>query len=178
VRDRRNERMSTEAQIEVYRTVREAQGRYTYFLLAAAGAGIALSVNETHGAALAWSQVPLGLAVLSWGLSFFCGCRYLNHAGSVLYANFELLRVQAGEHPEVGQNKAMMVAAAEGIRLGVADLAKKTGIYANRQFRLLVCGAVLYVVWHVLEMHLKAVNGTGVPAPSFYSVSVLVENFR
>ena len=77
--------MSSEAQLEVYRTLREAQGRYTYFLLAAAGAGIALAVNETHRAELAWSQLPLGLAVLNWGSSFFCGCRYLNNVGVMLY---------------------------------------------------------------------------------------------
>ena len=69
------------------------------------------------------------------------------------------------------------MAAAEGIRLGIGDLTKKAGGYANWQFRFLICGAVLYVLWHVLEMHLKAANGTSAPVPSFYSVSVQSRTF-
>lgn len=83
----------TGAQVEVYRALREAQTRYTYFLLAAAGGGIALSVSQTQGAVLSWSQSPLGGAVLAWGLSFFFGCLHLGYVVSNLYANAELLRV-------------------------------------------------------------------------------------
>ena len=75
---------------EVYRALRQAQDKYTYFLLAAAGAAIALAVNQTQGAAMAWSQVPLAAGVLSWCLSFFFGCRHLAYVNSTLYANAEL----------------------------------------------------------------------------------------
>ena len=44
--------MSEDLQNEVYRQFRTAQDKYTYFLLAAAGAGIALAVNQTQGADL------------------------------------------------------------------------------------------------------------------------------
>ena len=74
--------MPTEAEIEIHRALREAQGRYTYFLLAAAGAAIALAVNQTQGLSLSWSQIPLGLAITAWGLSFFCGCRRLGYVSS------------------------------------------------------------------------------------------------
>ncbi len=60
----------SETTLEVYRAFREAQNRYTYFLLAT-GAAIGLAVNQTMNAILARSQVPLAGAVLSWGLSFF-----------------------------------------------------------------------------------------------------------
>jgi hypothetical protein len=44
--------MATENLREVYRQLRMAQDKYTYFLLAAAGAAIALAVNQTQGAAI------------------------------------------------------------------------------------------------------------------------------
>ena len=86
---------------EVYRQLRTAQDKYTYFLSAATGAAIALVINQTQGSTLTWSQAPLAVAVLCWGLSFFFGCRHLEYVSSNLYANAEFLKVQSGEHPEV-----------------------------------------------------------------------------
>jgi hypothetical protein len=43
----------SDAQNEVLRALREAQTKYAYFLLAAAGAGIALAVNQTRDMGLA-----------------------------------------------------------------------------------------------------------------------------
>lgn len=56
---------------ELYRAHRTAQDKYTYFILAAAGAAIAFALNQTHDATLSWFKLPLGAAVLCWGLSFF-----------------------------------------------------------------------------------------------------------
>lgn len=57
--------MADEMAREVYKALREAQNKYTYFLLAAAGVAIALAVNQTQGTAVAWSQIPLAAAGLS-----------------------------------------------------------------------------------------------------------------
>ena len=147
--------MTSEAEKEVYRASRSAQDRYAYFLLAAAGAGIALAVNQTEGAVLAWAQLPLAVGVLSWGLSFYYGCRHLIYVTSTLLANAELLKVQGGKHPEVGSNLQIMAAASEGIRQAIEDNAAYTTRFALWQFRLLVAGAVFFVGWHVLEMYLR-----------------------
>ena len=65
--------MADEMAREVYKALREAQNKYTYFLLAAAGAAIALAVKQTQGTAMAWSQIPacssgvkLGVELLLW----------------------------------------------------------------------------------------------------------------
>jgi len=144
---------------EVFRALRESQNKYTYFLLAAAGAAIALAVNQTREAVLAWPQVPLALSVLSWALSFLFGCRHIAYVNSTLYANGEYLRVVSGQHPElVGAHPQLVAAAKEGIRDAMehnADCANRNG---HRQFRFLVAGAIFYVVWHVLEMYLRSVS--------------------
>jgi hypothetical protein len=43
---------------EVFRAHRDSQNRYTYFLLATAGAAIGLAVTQTRGAAVAWAPRP------------------------------------------------------------------------------------------------------------------------
>jgi hypothetical protein len=140
---------------EVYRAQRESQNRYTYFLLATAGAAIGLAVTQTRGAAIALSQVPLGCAVLCWGISFASGCRHLAYVLSNLYANMELLRVQNGTHPLAGNHPQIIEAASEGIRSALESNNEKASRWARWQFRFLVAGATLYVVWHVLDMYLR-----------------------
>lgn len=148
--------MPSDLQRDIYKILRDSQEKYTYFLLTAAGAGIAFAANQTQGMRLAWSQVPLGLAVATWGLSFFFGCRHIGYVNSTLYANAELLRVQAGEHPKAGTHPQMIEAAAAGIR----EAMESNSTHANRlghwQFRTLVAGGVLYVGWHVLGMYLRS----------------------
>ncbi len=144
--------MSSDQQIEVYRQHRAAQEKYVYFLLAAVGAAIALVVNQTQGASLAYSQMPLALAVLLWSLSFFFGCRHLSYVESTLFANADLLKVQAGKHPEVGTHPQLMVEVSEGIRAAIESNSKWACRYARWQFTSLVWGAVCYFGWHVFEM--------------------------
>jgi hypothetical protein len=59
--------------IESY--LRTAKDKYTYFLLAASASAIAFSISQTREDALAWSQLPLAIAVLCWAFSFYFGCR-------------------------------------------------------------------------------------------------------
>lgn len=149
--------MATEMEREVYRALRESQNKYTYFLLAAVGAGIALAVDQTQGALIAWSQVPLAVALVSWGLSFFNGCQHLAYVSSALYANAALLRVQNGRDPEVGQNPGYVAAASEGIRQAIEHNSNCANRLGHSQFRFMVAGAVFYIAWHILEMYLRSV---------------------
>lgn len=144
--------MSDESYREVYKQLRQAHEKHTYFLLAAAGAAIGFVINQTQGRGVSWSQVPLAAAVLCWALSFFFGCRYVAYVNSTLYSNAELLRVEGGIHPEVGKQPEMMAAASDGIRTAIEANSERANILGHRQFRLLVAGAVSYIVWHVLEM--------------------------
>lgn len=147
--------MSSESQLEVYRALRESQSKYTYFLLAAAGAAIGFALTQTQNIGISCSQIPLGIAVILWGLSFYFGCRRLAYVNSTLYANSALLNIESGQHPEVGNHPQHMQAASEGVRQAIesnSEIANKLGHW---QFRTLIAGAVFYVSWHVLEMYLR-----------------------
>ena len=144
----------SERQIAVYNQFRNAQDKYTYFVLAAAGAAIAFALRETQSAPLSWSQAPLAAAVLCWGSSFYCGCRHLLHMTSALYSNFELLMVEGGLHPATGTNPQMIAAASEGIRQGIESHSSRAMPLGKWQFRLLILGALFYIGWHIWEMWL------------------------
>lgn len=147
--------MATEQRTEIYRQLRTSQDKYTYFLLAAAGAAIALAVNQTQGVKLSTSQIPLGLAVTLWGMSFFFGCRHLTYVNSILYSNSILLQVEAGENPETGKNPQLIRAASEGIRSAIEGNVERSSRFARLQFASLTLGAICYLFWHIYEMWLR-----------------------
>lgn len=152
--------MATESERDVYRALRDVQTRYAYFLLAAAGAAIALALQETQSSALSWSQLPLAAAVAAWALSFFFGCRHLTYVSFTLYANFVFLQMESGTHSAtVGEHPLAVAAASARIKEAADDKAKDAGRFADWQFRALVTGAILYLAWHVVEMYRR----TGVP---------------
>ncbi len=92
------------------------------------------------------------------GLSFYFGCRHLVYVESTLFANAALLKVEAGEHPEVGRHPQLMAAANEGIRSAIESNSNCASRFARLQFRFLVLGAISYLGWHVYEMFLRAVS--------------------
>lgn len=143
-------------QLEVYKQHRTAQEKYIYFLLAAAGAAIALVVNQTQGLPLRLSQAPLGLAVMLWGLSFYFGCRHLTYVELTLFHNAELLKVQSGEHPNVGNRPDLAMIANEVIREVIERDGRRSHRFARLQFASLIVGAILFLGWHVFEMWLRA----------------------
>jgi hypothetical protein len=96
--------MSNENLLEIYRQLRLAQDKYTYFLLAAVGAAIGLAITQTQDSALSWSQIPLAAAVLCWGLSFIFGCLHLLYTSNALYTNAEQMKVERGLHPKGWQS--------------------------------------------------------------------------
>lgn len=147
--------MASEEHREIFRTLRESQSKYTYFLLAAAGASIGFSLSQTQGAALTWSHVLLGIAISCWDVSFFCGCRHLEYVSSTLYANAEMFNIESGRHPGVGNHPEMVQAASKGIRQAIASNSDTASSLGKVQFRALITGACFYVGWHIFEMWLQ-----------------------
>lgn len=147
--------MPSQEQLEVYRQHSATGDKYTYFLLAAVGAAIALSINQTQTATLSLSQIPLGAAVLLWGVSFYQGCRHIELVKATLRSNGALLRVQAGEDPMTGRNMQAIGIASETLLEIIDKQSTGAGRAATWQFRCLVLGGIAYLVWHVLEMWLR-----------------------
>lgn len=138
--------------VELHKQHREGQQKYTYFLLAVAASAVAFCVQKTTGTKLTWSMLPLGLAVLSWGGSFYCGCKHVLWVQTSIFANYSLLQLQHGVHPEQPDHPQVLQAAMDGVRSAVKTNIEGAVFHGNWQFRLLIIGAVLYLVWHIAGM--------------------------
>ncbi|MGG2197559.1 hypothetical protein [Paenibacillus validus] len=143
---------------EIYKQLQTGQDKYIYFLLAATLASLAFAVKQTQTLQLSISQIPLALSVISWGLSFFFGCRNREYYNSTLYANGELLRIQMGElpHPEYGNHPDYIRAATEGIRSAINKNSDKVIKFGRYQMRMFILGSLLYIFWHIIEMYLRS----------------------
>lgn len=151
-----NLNMASSEELEVFKALRSAQDRYDYFLMAAAGAAVAFALTQTREEALSLSHIPLGGALLCWGISFFFGCRHLLLVNDALWWNGQMLMVRSGNHPVSGQNIYAIQIAAEYFKKVHHQISDKAGRFANWQFILFIVGGIFYVAWHVLEMAMRA----------------------
>ena len=141
-----------EREIELYRQHHSERSKYVYFLLAAAASGIALAVRVTADATLQWSLAPLGAAVLSFGGSFLSGCLNLQYVQGILRSNAARLEVLRGVHPLAGQVPWKQQIGAETLKEVIERDVDKAASHYRAQFYLLIIGAILFIVWHVLEI--------------------------
>ena len=137
---------------EIAKQLHDSQDKYTYFLLAAAGSCIALSVSRTNGLTPNWTMSILALAVIIWGASIISGVRNRLYHQSILYANFALLKIISGTDPEVGTHPERIHAASQGVLSAIESNNDRASFYSDCQLHLLILGAAFYLVWHVAEM--------------------------
>ena len=137
---------------ELHKAHQTGQEKYTYFLLAAAGAAIGFAVQKTEGLALSWWLFPVGIASICWAASFYCGCKNLTWVQTALYANYNLLQLKRGTHPDQPPHPQMVEAAVSGVKGALNINGTNAQFYGIWQFRLLISGAVFFIAWRVLEM--------------------------
>lgn len=138
--------------LELYKQHSAGEDKYTYFLLAAAAAAIGFAVQKTEGLRLTWWLLPVGLATVTWGLSFVLGCKRITWVQVVIYANCSLLELKAGTHPQQPRHPMELDAALSGVRSALAVNIEKARFYSQWQFRTLILGAAFFLIWRVAEL--------------------------
>jgi len=141
--------------LELHKQHREGQAKYTYFLLAAAASAVAFAVQKTSGAKLSWFMIPLGIATFFWGLSFYCGCKNLLWVQTAIFANYSLLQLKSGMHPDQPSHPQLLQAAEEGIRSAIKTNIDGAELHGKWQFRSLILGAIFFLAWHILDMVIR-----------------------
>jgi hypothetical protein len=150
--------MSTNS-IELFKTLRESQNKYVYFLLASNVAMIGFALKQTSGLALTIYQIPLGISVVLWGLSFMFGCKHVQYVNSSLYSNSKILSIEEGNDRETKYYSPDMIhMAVSGIHSALEYNSTKASFYGNWQYKLLIWGSFSYIVWHVLEMYIATIK--------------------
>lgn len=120
--------------------------------MAVAASAIAFALHTTAESPLRYSQIPVGLAVAFWSVSFFAGCALQNLIHASLRFNHKLLNMKAGLDPLGGGDPAKIAFGVDTLWSMLDKNHTKSSRWAKWQLNCLIAGAVCYVVWHVLEM--------------------------
>lgn len=151
--------MEEEQVLHLHKQLDTAQGKYTYFLLAIAASAIAFAAQITKESIFELSLIPLGISVLSWGLSFYCGCQNIRYSNTNTIANIDLFRIRDGLDPDVGDNVTLKIDKINTTLTAYDSNSKMICSYNNWQFRFLILGAVLFILWRLLEMAIRTIIG-------------------
>lgn len=136
-------------QQETYRTVLARQERFAFFFLAASGSAIGLALAKTDQGPPAVWMMPVGLAVVCWGVSFYLGCEHLLHQVRVVLANFRTLDIEQGTEPITASNPELAQPALERLRANADRDNVTSRRFGRGQFVAFLLGAVFYVLGHV-----------------------------
>lgn len=141
-----------EREIELYKQFTNGQEKYEYFFMVIAGAAMAFAVKQTSNDVLNWAKIPLGIATLLWGWSFFSGYKRRSYTLSIIYSNVELLQIISGNHKDVGNHPQRIEAASLGISNAINSNSKISELWAKSQMYSFFSGMVMFVIWHIIEM--------------------------
>lgn len=147
-----------ENQKEIQRLFWQQQEKYVYYILGLTVSAMGFAIYKTSGLPLKSSQITLGLSVTSWGISIFCGLRFIKYAISNLYAINIYFDIIGGRHPNLGSNTHKIAAGMEGAQEAMASNAEKASKYFNWQGRLFYAGILLFIVWHIVEMYYTGIT--------------------
>ena len=145
--------MSDNEALDLLKQHRAAYDKYTYLLLAIGASAVAFVVQKSEGVPLTWSTLPLGLSVLSFGLSFWFGIKTLNRVIATLGATYNLILLQEGVHPDQPSDGDPLTGAEQGVRHAIVSDTDRADNFARWQYRLLIAGGLLFLVWHILTMY-------------------------
>ena len=70
-------------------------------------------------------------------------------------ANYNLLQLNKGVHPEQPDDPEYLEAAKSGVRSAIDKNIIEAQNYAISQYRLLIMGAVFFLIWHLVEMVIR-----------------------
>lgn len=147
--------------LEIYKQHRAAYDKYSYVLLAIAASAVGFAVQKSEGHILSWSILPLGLSVVSFGLSFWCGVRTMERVVATLGATYNLILLQMGTHPDQPPEGDPLVGAKSGVKSAVTENTDQATSFSRWQYRLLILGSVLFLTWHILTMYQDTIVAAG-----------------
>ena len=142
-----------EIQQQIIKEHKERQEKFVYYIIALTVSCIGFAIYNTLDAKLQFIQIPLGIAVLSWGISVYCGIKFLKTVLALLYDNIRYYDVKNGNDRDIGSNPEKIKIAVSVIKPILLDRANKVSIFFNWQVRLFYSGIIFFIVWRIIVMY-------------------------
>ena len=109
------------------------------------GALIAYAMNQIEGEKLTPSLLPVGLAIMFWGLSFYYGINSIRRLMSTRIIGVFKERDGIKTNPEYAR-------LAEDKFNEIGSLANKN---SKRMYGFLYAGGISYIIWQVIQMSIR-----------------------
>ncbi len=116
--------------------------RFDQFIIAVNGALIAYSMKQIEDEILTVSQIPLGMAIIFWGLSFYYGINSIRRL--ITTRIIGVLK----ERNEIKLNPEFFQMARDKFN-EVGSLANKNN---KRMYNYLYAGGISFIIWQIIEM--------------------------
>ena len=140
--------------IEINRQSHSLAEKHTYFLFGAVGACLAFALTQTKSTPLSWNHIVLGLAILSWALSFFFGCQRIESIMASKIANVILIQIDTGKHRLCKTSPDNLRRESQKVYDKYFDDVHNANRKLKFQLFSLIIGVVFYFSWHVYQMYL------------------------
>ena len=135
----------------IYAKLHESQERYTYYILGLTVVAIGFIIVNNQIIELNLLYLPLGISLLLLSISFLFGLKHIEYKNSVLYANFELLKVEAGEHEDLPMDIQYIKAASDGIRSAIRKNINRAQTFGKWQNIIMIIGFLSYFVFIIIK---------------------------
>ena len=133
--------------------LRSAKDKYTYFLLAVSASAIAFTITQTKTSLLSWVLLPLALSVISWGASFYFGCKCAQKF-QLLLQDSAYLYESEGSMNNMPETEEQII---EILGESYSENLVSTKTASKLQFWFLISGGILFLIWHVTKIILRSI---------------------
>jgi hypothetical protein len=116
----------------------DVQNKYVYYILAIDATCIGFTVNFTKGVLLSYKDLPLGLSVLLWLISFCYGIFQIQNHEMAMQLNIKELSAY------VKQEKV-----SEDLQIQQKNLSFKGSKFRKYQNGTLLLGVICFIIWRL-----------------------------
>ena len=138
-----------DVKFEIYRSLSQLQEKFVFYIIALNVAAIGFAVYLTLDKPLVLTQIPLGIAVVSWGLSIWFGTSYLKKLIESKSINFEMLKLE-GNRTLINQND--YAAKSNDLMEEDQQIHIKIIQYLKYHEIFFYAGIICFLAWHFLQM--------------------------
>ncbi|NNH18505.1 hypothetical protein HLB01_05555 [Bordetella trematum] len=147
--------------VNMLERVDASREKYSYFQLGAAGACIAFALTQSKDQVLGLIHIPLGLALLLWGLSFYFGSKSISLSATHTSQDAHGIAIAADLHQDsrhlTKEERNNVVA--DNFKT-LKDIGEKILRLQNLQTRTLIVGAACFVIGQVVSMLPACIKAT------------------
>jgi hypothetical protein len=135
-------------QVELAQQRTTQQGKLVYYLIALSVAAIGFSVTQTINDHLSYSHIIVGISVLCWSGSVFCGLQFIKVLIRTGAINIRYLREQEGRKEKNTDYRESEIR----YRKEIEEVNKRSEPAFNWQHYLFYLGLASFIAWHIIRM--------------------------